>query len=349
MTNTPFVLFGAGFWARYQLAAWGEQSGAMCAAVVDPDAHKAQSLATTVNAAAFTDAADALDTIKPAFADIVTPVETHVPLARLCLDRGVPVICQKPLAPAFADAEALVRDFAAAGVPLLVHENWRWQTPIRAVAGALRSGVIGTPFRARITFSCSFPVFDNQPFLKTVPRFIIADIGSHVLDVARFLFGAAHSVYALTARVNPEIAGEDVATVLMAMGDARTAVTVEMSYASRTEHERFPQTYLFIEGDRGSIELAPDYLLRITDETGTHLTRHAPPRYAWADPAYDLVQSSMVPCIADLLGHLRGERTAETTGADNLETARLVGAAYESAASGTVWRTDGEHKGQTNA
>jgi predicted dehydrogenase len=57
-----------------------------------------------------------------------------------------------------------------------------------------------------------------------------------------------------------------------------------------------------------------------------------PPRYAWADPAYDVVHASIVPCNADLLKALKGEGPAETTGEDNLKTVRLVFAAYESAA-----------------
>ena len=331
-----FVLFGAGFWARYQLAAWGEQPGVKCIAIVDPSREKAEALAAAVGAKVFTDPTTALEETRPDFVDIVTPVETHAPLARLCKRQGIAVICQKPLAPMLEEADALVREFADANVPLLIHENWRWQTPFRAAADVLKAGRIGNPFRARITFSCSFPVFDNQPFLATLPRFILTDIGSHVLDTARFLFGEAKSIYALTKRVNPKIAGEDVATVLMPMGDADTSVTIEMSYASRTEYERFPQTYLFIEGTNGSLEIGPDYTLRITDATGTHLSRAVPPRFPWADPAYDLVQASMVPCEADLLAHLRGEKTAETTGVDNRETVRLVFAAYESAHTGQV-------------
>jgi hypothetical protein len=56
-----------------------------------------------------------------------------------------------------------------------------------------------------------------------------------------------------------------------------------------------------------------------------------PPRYAWADPAYDVVHASIVPCNADLLKALKGEGHAETTGEDNLKTVRLVFAAYDSA------------------
>ena len=56
-----------------------------------------------------------------------------------------------------------------------------------------------------------------------------------------------------------------------------------------------------------------------------------PPRYAWADPAYELVHASIVPCHADILRALRGEGRAETDVSDNLRTLSLVFAAYESA------------------
>jgi predicted dehydrogenase len=342
-----FVLLGAGFWARYQLAAWGEQPGVECVAVVDPDGEKTTALARAHGiTGVYTDAAEALDATRPDFADIVTPVETHAPLARLCMARGIPAIVQKPLAPALAEAESLVADAEAAGVTLLVHENWRWQTPLREAGALLHAGRIGRVFRARLSFVTSFPVFDNQPFLATLPQFILTDIGSHVLDAARFLFGEARSVYAETHRVNSAIQGEDVATVVMPMargGDSPPATVVcEMSYASATPNERFPQTFLFVEGERGSLEIGTDFNLRITDVEGRHdahptvSRRVPPPRYAWADPVYDLVQASMVPCQSDLLAHLRGERTAETTAADNLRSVRLVFAAYDSAHLGQV-------------
>ncbi|MBC8101004.1 MAG: Gfo/Idh/MocA family oxidoreductase [Cytophagales bacterium] len=334
-----FVLIGAGFWGRFQLAAWGENPHAVCVGVCDQDRAKAEALGGPLGIPAYEDPAAMLADLRPDFADIVTPVHTHVPLIRLCAEKGVPVICQKPLAASVAEAEQALGACQKAGVSLLVHENWRWQTPLRTAGAWLKAGRIGAPFRARLSFVCSFAVFDNQPSLAALPQFILTDIGSHVLDVARSLFGEAASVYAQTQRLHPNIRGEDVATVVMPMGAGRTTVTCEMSYASRTEHERFPQTYLFVEGEGGSLEVGPDYLLRVTDASGTHLTRHAPPRFAWADPAYDLVQASMVPCQADLLAHLRGEKIAETVGADNLETLRLVFAAYESAATGTVVRS----------
>jgi hypothetical protein len=49
-----------------------------------------------------------------------------------------------------------------------------------------------------------------------------------------------------------------------------------------------------------------------------------------------LIHSSIVECHRNLLGSLRGECEAETTGEDNLRTLELVFAAYESAETKTV-------------
>lgn len=334
MNDLRFAVLGAGFWTRFQLAAWREVKGARCAAICNRTRAKAEALAGEFGIPAVYDDAEALlRRERPDFLDVVTDPGTHRKFVLLAAAHKTPVICQKPMAPSRAEAEEMVRACRGAGVPFFVHENWRWQRPMREAKAALDGGVVGRPFRARLQFSCSFPVFDNQPFLKELEEFIIADIGSHVLDAARFLFGEARSLFCVTSRVHRDIRGEDVATMMMGM-ESGAAVSCEMSYASRTERERFPQTYLFVEGEEGSLELGPGYEIRATTKKGTEARRCPPPHYPWADPAYDLVHASIVPCNANLLGALRGEGAAETTGEDNLKTVRLVSAAYESARTG---------------
>ena len=96
--------------------------------------------------------------------------------------------------------------------------------------------------------------------------------------------------------------------------------------------------FILVEGEAGAVELGPDYWLRVTTagDGGTHARRVPPPRYAWADPAYDLVQASIVPCHADCLRYALGGPVAETSGEDNLRTLALVSAAYELARTGQV-------------
>ncbi len=340
MRELRFAVLGTGFWARYQLAAWRELRGPHCVALYNRTAAKAEKLAREFAVpAVYSDADELIEKERPDFVDIITDVATHPKFVELAARHKVPVICQKPLAPTLADAEEMLDACGTAGVPLLVHENWRWQTPIRELKRILNSGVIGKIFRARVTYSNSFPVFENQPFLKELDQFILTDIGTHILDTVRMLFGEAHTLYCRTTRIHGDIRGEDVATVMMGM-ESGTTVTCEMSYASRIEHDRFPETFVFVEGERGSAELAPDFWIRVTTHAGTQARRCPPPFYAWADPRYALVQGAGVACNANLLSALKNEAPAETTGEDNLKTLQLVFGAYESARTGQALQLD---------
>jgi predicted dehydrogenase len=333
MTELRFAVLGTGFWSRFQIAAWGELPGARCVAVYNRTKSKAEVAAARFGIPAVYDDATALfRNERVDFVDIVTDVHSHAPLTKLAAEHRVPAICQKPLAPSLDVAREMIARCQAAGIPLFVHENWRWQAPIRALKEVLDSGVIGRVFRAHIQYVNSFPVFDNQPFLTELDQFILADMGTHLLDTSRFLFGEPRALTCRTTRVSANIRGEDVATVMLSIGDA--TVICSMSYASRIEHDRFPETFVVVEGSRGSAEIAPDYWLRITTTAGTNSKRVPPQRYPWADPMYDLVHASIVPCQANLLAALRGEAQAETTAEDNLNTLRLVYAAYESACTG---------------
>ena len=334
MNDLRFAILGTGFWARYQLAAWSEVPGARCVALFNRTRAKAELLAHEFGVpAVYDDAEELFRCERPDFVDIVTGVESHRHFVELAARHRTAAICQKPLAPTLADAEAMLAACRQAGVSLSVHENWRWQAPLRELKRVLDSGVMGRVFRARIDYCNSFPVFDNQPFLKQLEQFILTDMGTHILDVARFLFGESDRLYCQTHRVHRDIRGEDAATVVLHQCGGAT-VTVNLSYASRMEHDRFPEAFVVVEGELGSVELGPDFWIRTTTTSGTQSRRCPPPFYAWADPRYALVHSSIVACHADLLHALRTGTPAETAADDNLQTLRLVFAAYESARSG---------------
>ena len=335
MKKLRFALFGCGFWARFQLQGWKELEGVECVAVFNRTRSKAEQFARDLEVpAVYDDAAELLQREKPDFVDIVTNPTTFSRFVELAASRGIPAICQKPMAPSVAVAEKMVRSCREAKVPFFIHENWRWQTTIRQFKQVLASGEIGLPFRARIRMVSGFPVFKNEPTLNKLEHFILTDMGTHILDVARFLFGESQTIYCQIHRVHPDIKGEDVATVMMLMG-SQTTVVCELGYAENyLENDAFPQTLIFVEGEKGSAELAQDYWIRVTTSTGTHSRRFPPRHYAWADPDYLVVHSSIVPCNANLLQALRGEGQAETTAEDNLKTIILTFAAYESARTG---------------
>jgi D-apiose dehydrogenase len=335
--NLRFAILGTGFWSYFQLAAWYELPGVECVALYNRTRSKAEALAQKFGVArVYDDVETLLSSETLDFVDIISDVFTHEKFVEMAAGHRFPVICQKPMAPSYEAAERMVAGCKDAGVPFFIHENFRWQTPMRQLKHLLDENHIGRPFRARIDMVSGFPVFVNQPFLGELDQFVLTDVGSHVLDLARFFFGEASSLYCHTQRIHSNIKGEDVATVLLRMKNG-ASVECHMGYAENyLERDRFPQTFIFIEGECGSLELGPDYDIRITTDKGTLSRRYPPPRYQWADPAYDVVHASIVPCNADLLAALRGEKTAETTGEDNLKTMQLVFTAYESAAQDAV-------------
>jgi D-apiose dehydrogenase len=326
-----FAVFGTGFWANYQIPAWYELEGIELVALYNRTKSKAETVAHKFNVPRVYDDPDKLlKNEQLDFVDIITDVDTHVRFTTEAARKGVHVICQKPMAPKFPQAQLMVRACQEANVGFYIHENWRWQTPIRKVKEVLTKGSVGKVFKARVTFCSAFPVFENQPFLAELDEFILTDIGSHILDVCRFLFGEVEYLQCHTLRVNPKIKGEDVANVFMKMKDG-TSCFAEMSYASILERESFPQTLISIEGSNGSIQLTYDYQIKITTREETTTITAVPPQYDWADPAYALVHSSIVDCNRNILNGLLGQRAAETTGIDNLETVKLVHNAYRSA------------------
>jgi predicted dehydrogenase len=324
-------LIGCGFFSINHLHAWRDVQGASIAALCDRDAARLAIAGDQFGIAPrYADAAEMLAKERLDFVDIATTVPSHRPLVEMAARHGVGVICQKPFAPSMQDASAMVTACEAAGVPLMVHENFRWQSAIQALGAVVRNGEIGRPFWGRISFRSAFDVFSGQPYLAAGERFIIEDLGIHILDIARFLFGDVATATARTLRVNPAIRGEDVATILL---DHRNGVTsvVDCSYATRLAVEPFPETLVEVDGSAGSIRLGQGYQLVVTNTDGAHHRDLSPPLLPWASRPWHNIQESVQAIQQHWVDCLRTGREPATSGRDNLKTLALVEAAYQSA------------------
>jgi D-apiose dehydrogenase len=214
-----------------------------------------------------------------------------------------------------------------------VHENFRFQSPLRALRELMDEGRIGTPHFGRISFRTGHDIYQKQPYLATDERFIIADLGIHLLDMARFYFGEVEALACRTKRVNPGIRGEDTATMLLQHANGVVSV-VDCSYATPVQPDPFPETLVEVDGDRGALRLEQGYRLRISSRGGGAETRELdPPLLPWAERPWLAVQESVLRIEEHWVDRLRAGREPETSGADNLRTFALVEAAYESAAS----------------
>ena len=122
------ALAGAGMISWYHLIGWrnlGER--VRLVAVCDPDAARAArraeefSIPNVYRDADALFAAEAIDAL-----DVASPRQTHAGWVEAAGARGIDVLCQKPLAPTLAEAEALVRRLEGKS-RLMVHENWRFR------------------------------------------------------------------------------------------------------------------------------------------------------------------------------------------------------------------------------
>lgn len=332
------ALIGGGFFAQNQLHAWRDIDGAEIVALCDRDPERLAATAETFGIArTYTDAAAMFAAEELDFVDIATTVQSHRPLVEMAAGAGCHVICQKPFAETMDDARAMVAAVEAAGRTLMVHENFRWQSAVRKAIETVRSGAIGTPFFGRVAFRSGYDVYSGQPYLAEGERFIIEDLGIHILDISRALFGDVERIAATTKRVNPKIKGEDVATMLLAHDGGVTSV-VDCSYATRRTPETFPQSLLEIDGTEGTLRLDAGYSLVVQTGGDETVTDVSPPVLPWAERPWHNIQESVRIIQQHFVACINAGTQPETSGADNLKTLALVQAAYRSAETGETVR-----------
>ncbi|MER9596027.1 Gfo/Idh/MocA family oxidoreductase [Mesorhizobium sp. M0244] len=326
-------VIGCGFYAQNHLHAWKDlaREGAVLAAVCDVDAGKAEAAGRAFGVPFHTDAATMLVSERLDAVDIVTRYDTHRALCELAISRGSATIVQKPFAPAWEDCVAIVEAADKAGVWLAVHENFRFQTPMRHVRRVIDSGAIGTPSWARVTFRTGFDVYRRQPYFYDEERLAIADVGVHVLDLARFFLGEVERISCETQRRNPKVRAEDTATMLLRHRSGTVSV-VECTYEARRDPDPFPETLVEIEGDKGSIIVRPGSLMRVTRNGSTTEEDIGSPLRSWTSAPWHVAQEGAFVACRHFLDCLQRGVPAETSGQDNLRTYALVDAAYRAAA-----------------
>jgi D-apiose dehydrogenase len=328
------ALIGCGFFAINHLHAWRDCLGVEIVAICDSNPERSKLVGNQFDISKrYSDAETMFTSEKLDFVDIATTAPSHRTLVELAASKGVAVICQKPVAPILSDAKAMVAACANANVPFMIHENFRWQSAIQKAKSVILGGDIGEIFWGRVSFRSAYDVFSGQPYLADGQRFIVEDLGIHALDIARFLFGDVENMNARMKRVNPNIRGEDVATLMLDHGGGVTSI-VDCSYASIREMEAFPETLLEIDGTQGSLKLNQGYQLTVTNKNGTTHIDVSPPLLSWASKPWHNIQESVFNIQQHWIDCLKNNTEPHTSGRDNLKTFALVEAAYQSAAAG---------------
>ncbi|GAA4406190.1 Gfo/Idh/MocA family oxidoreductase [Fodinibacter luteus] len=138
---------------------------------------------------------------------LATPSGGHADHVRQVVDAGLPCLVDKPLAVDTRSAADTVRYAEAAGVPLTVFQNRRFDPEQATVARVVAEGLVGTPFRYEMRWERWRPVPKDRWRENAAPAEgggILLDLHSHLVDCAVQLFGPVVTVFAtVAARTTP--------------------------------------------------------------------------------------------------------------------------------------------------
>jgi predicted dehydrogenase len=324
--------FGTGFFSHFHYDSWSRIPGVELVGIcVAANRARGDEFAARYGArAVYTDPARMLDETKPDLVDVITTPESHASLVGEAVKRGIPVICQKPLAPSLADAEAMVAAARAAGTLLVAHENWRFRPWNREAARLIREGAIGEPYNAGFRMrpgdgQGASAYLDRQPYFQKMPRFLIHETGIHMIDVFRFLMGEITGVGARLRRINPVIAGEDAGLVTFAFASGAAGLLDGNRCADfEAENPRLTMGEMLIEGSEGSLRLDGQARLWLR-RRGQPEAEHA---YAWDRRGY--AGDSVHALQAHVVAHLREGTPVENTAEEYLRAVRVEEAVYRS-------------------
>ena len=282
---------------------------------------------------------DTLDVVS-----VAVPTFLHAPITVAALERGLHVLCEKPIARTVEEAEAMVVAASEAGRVLDVAFNHRQRGDIQTLRRVIEAGELGRPYYAKAWWlrRTGIPTlgswFTSRELAGGGP---LLDIGIHVLDYALFLLGAPRittvsaSTYALLdtagfgdSEISDKTGGaggfdvEDLATAFLRLDDGGTLL-VEASWAAhRTAGDEFGIT---IFGTAGGADL------RVVDmeEIGT-LTLFSDVAGVAAETRLRAAAGRKHEgVVADFLEKVRSGGGGE--GAAAADLARIVDACYRSA------------------
>ncbi len=330
------AVIGTGYFSHFHFDAWSRMDDVEIAACCDLDETKARAVADQYGIPhVYTDIRVLLDQQPLDFVDVVTRPETHLALCQLVAERGLALMCQKPLAPTAEQARQIVQLAAEAKVPFMVHENFRFQPWYRQIKRLLERRTIGTKlhtisFRNRAGDGWGDDAYlARQPYFRTMERFLIFEAGIHTIDTFRFLGGEIVRVWCTLRKLNPVIAAEDAALAVFEFQSGAIGLYDANRFNESTaENQRYTFGQMLVEGNEGSIRLYDDGRLTIQN-LGQPEREHPYPR-----TQRGFGGDSVLATQRHFIDGLRSDERFETDGPSYLRSIAVQEAAYRSSVSG---------------
>ncbi|MFY0598823.1 MAG: Gfo/Idh/MocA family oxidoreductase [Cyclobacteriaceae bacterium] len=331
------VCVGAGYFSQFHYDAWSRLDQVEIVALCDLDEVKTKEVSLKWGVPRiYSDFSEMLEKEQPDFVDIITPPAFHLDMCTLAAKAGTAIICQKPLAPSLEDAKKIAALSGEYSVPMMVHENFRFQPWHREIKKILESGALGDQifymnFRMRMGDGWQQDAYmSRQPYFRTMPRLLIYETGIHFVDIFRYLAGEPTWLMARLKKLNKDIVGEDSGVVHFEFDSGVTAILDGNRYnESNSADSRYTFGEFLIEGNEGSLRLYNDgniTIQKLGESEKPH--NYHPSKSSFAG---DCVYATQKHFIDSLIAG----NTFETSVEDYLKNVMIQEAIYESSLNNT--------------
>jgi predicted dehydrogenase len=311
MSELKIGIVGCGGIGAVHVRSWSQVEGARVVAACDAD----EARAGTAGGAVYTDfeammAGESLDAL-----DICTPPHLHEQIAVAALRRGLPVLCEKPLARTPEEARAIVDAAAESGAFLMTAFCHRFHPPIEFVRDRIRAGALGRVLMFRNRFGAGFKGVEERWFSdrEVAGGGALMDTSVHSVDLFRYLVGEVQEVRSVLRTFQPKIRGvEDSAAMLLTAEDGAIGV-IEASWMTP-----WSANVVEIYGERGAAFV--DY-----DTGQTRMRCDGDAEWTVADTGSG---DRFVNEVRHFAAVLSGGETPRVTGQDGLRAVEIIHEAY---------------------
>lgn len=197
--STTAAVIGCGDVSAVHFEAVAKLDGATLVAVCDSDPQRLAAAVAAYGVPGFADHLSLIEALRPDVVHICTPHDQHAWVAADCLERGVNVIVEKPLAHTLAEGRKLVEAASAGRAKIAVCFQNRYNATAQAMHALLSSGELGTVAGASATvmWQRSAEYYQDRPWRGTWAGGgggLMMNQAIHTVDLLQWLVGDVASV-----------------------------------------------------------------------------------------------------------------------------------------------------------
>jgi predicted dehydrogenase len=318
-TKMRVGLIGAGGIAQTYVQALTASATAELVGVADVRPEAAQALAERAGCPPFTSHEDVLEAGACEAAIVCTPPVTHPEICCWLLDRGVHVLCEKPLAIGPEEARAMVEAAERSEARLTMASKFRYARDVVEAKSIVASGLIGdvvlfeNAFTSRVEMKSRW---NSDPSISGGG--VLVDNGTHSVDILRYFLGPLAEIQVVEGRRVQDIPVEDTVRVFVRSA-AGVMGSIDLSWSLNKE---LP-FYISVYGASGTLHVG---------WKESKFRRASDAEWTVFGSGYDKVQAFRSQ-IDNFIGSVRGQEAPLITLADALASVEVISAAYDA-----MWR-----------